>query len=80
MRTTLAIDDDVLQAAKELARQEGRTAGEVLSELARRGLNARADAGAHGDPRLRRGVPVLASRGDVVTLEHVARLRDEEGV
>lgn len=80
MRTTLAIDDDVLQAAKELARQEGRTAGEVLSQLARRGLNARADVAAHGPPSLRRGVPVLASRGEVVTLEHVERLRDQEGI
>ncbi len=38
MRTTLDIDDDVLQAAKELARAEKKTAGQVLSELARRGL------------------------------------------
>jgi hypothetical protein len=38
MRTTLDIDDDVLQAAKELARRERKTAGRVLSELARRGM------------------------------------------
>jgi hypothetical protein len=38
MRTTLDIDDDILQAAKELARAEKKTAGQVLSELARRGL------------------------------------------
>jgi hypothetical protein len=38
MRTTLDIEDDVLQAAKELARREGRTAGQVISELARRSL------------------------------------------
>jgi len=38
MRTTLDIDDDILQAAKELARVEKKTAGQVLSELARRGL------------------------------------------
>lgn len=38
MRTTLDIEDDVLQAAKELARQEGGTAGQVISALARRGL------------------------------------------
>jgi hypothetical protein len=79
MRTTLDIEDDVLQAAKELAQREGRTAGKVLSELARRGLAAPA-ARLAGRPRLRRGVPVLASRGDIVTLEHVQRLRDQEGV
>jgi hypothetical protein len=38
MRTTLDIDDDILQAVKELARTEGKTAGKVLSELARRAL------------------------------------------
>jgi hypothetical protein len=79
MRTTLDIGDDVLQAAKELARREGRTAGEVLSELARRGL-ASPSASSRGRQRLRGGVPVLPSRGQVVTLEHVQRLRDEEGV
>jgi hypothetical protein len=38
VRTTVRIDDDVLQAAKSLARSEGRTVGEVLTELARKGL------------------------------------------
>jgi len=79
VRTTLDIEDDVLQAAKELARREGRTAGQVVSELARRGLGA-ASAHTSGRARLRRGVPVLASRGEIVTLEHVQRLKDEEGV
>jgi hypothetical protein len=35
MRTTLDIDDDVLQAAKELAVAHRETAGQVLSDLAR---------------------------------------------
>ena len=38
MRTTLNIDDDVLNAAKERARREKRSAEEVLSELAREAL------------------------------------------
>ena len=38
MRTTLDIDDDILEAAKELARAEKKTAGRVLSELARKAL------------------------------------------
>ena len=77
MRTTLDIEDDVLQAAKELANREGSTAGRVISELARRGLNA---------PRRRNpitvknGVPLLPSRGGVVTAEHVRELMDREGV
>jgi hypothetical protein len=36
MRTTLDIDD-VLKAAKDLARPEHKTAGRILSDLARRG-------------------------------------------
>lgn len=38
MRTTLDIDDEVLRAAKEIARQSRSTAGKVISELARRAL------------------------------------------
>ena len=36
MRTTLDIADDVLFAAKELARREKKPLGQVISELARR--------------------------------------------
>jgi hypothetical protein len=78
MRTTLDLDDDVLQAAKELARLEKRTAGQVISALARRGLGVPKQTPRRRATRL--GVPVLPSRGDVITLEHVQRLRDEEGV
>ena len=77
MRTTLDIEDDVLQAAKELAQRQGGTAGQVISDLARRGLNAPPPK---RRPGLRGGVPVLPSRGEVVTLEHVRRIQDEEGV
>lgn len=79
MRTTLDIDDDVLQAAKELAEREGRTAGRVISELARRGLASPAPKSKDG-PTLRGGVPVLPSRGEIVTLEKVRRLMDQEGM
>ena len=39
MRTTVNVDDDVLAAAKSIARAEGRGVGAVISELARRGLS-----------------------------------------
>lgn len=38
MRTTLSIDDDVLDDVRVIARVEGRSLGSVLSELARRAL------------------------------------------
>lgn len=73
MRTTLDIDEDVLLAAKELARHKKQSMGKVLSELARESLT-RQDAAA-----TRNEVPLFPKRADaqVVTLELVNRLRDE---
>ena len=79
MRTTLDIEDDVLQAAKELSQREGSTAGQIISALARRGLALPA-AGRKSRSSTRGGVPLLPSRGEVVTLEQVQRLMDKEGV
>jgi len=74
VRTTLDIDEDVLEAAKELAARRGTTAGRVLSELARSALAPRARAA-----RRRNGVPILPTRkrSGLVTPEIVNRLRDE---
>ena len=41
MRTTLELDDDLITTAKHLARQQGVTLGQVISELARQSLTAR---------------------------------------
>ena len=79
MRTTLDIEDDVLSAVKELAQRERRTAGKVLSDLARRGLTLPA-RGHKRRPAMRAGVPVLPSRGEIVTLEHVQQVSDKERV
>ena len=40
MRTTITIDDDVLEAARSLAEQNGCTLGKAVSELARKGANS----------------------------------------
>ncbi len=74
VRTTLDIDEDVLEAAKELAARRGTTAGRVLSELARSALAPRARAA-----RRRNSVPILPTRkrSGLVTPEIVNRLRDE---
>lgn len=76
MRTTLAIDDDVLAAAKHLAEREQKTVGEVISELARHGLNK----GNRTSRSIRNGVPLLPVRkgGAAVTLELVNQLRDDQ--
>lgn len=72
-RTTLAIGDDVLVAAKVIARQQHSSVGSVVSELARRALR-RLQA-----PTSRNGIPLLplSSRDAVITMEAVNALRDE---
>ncbi|MEP7352123.1 MAG: hypothetical protein ABI824_02725 [Acidobacteriota bacterium] len=40
MRTTLNVDDDVLDVAKSMAHVRKMSVGEALSELARRGMTA----------------------------------------
>jgi hypothetical protein len=42
MRTTLELDDDLLASARELARLEGVTLGQIVSALARQSLATKA--------------------------------------
>ena len=80
MRTTLDIDDDILQAAKELARAEKKTAGQVLSELARKALTTAPEQLDPAKLEIRNGIPLLPRRGGIVTPELVRKLMDEEGI
>ena len=75
MRTTLAIDDDILAAAKYLAERDQKTLGEVISALARQGLSRTTKT----SKAQRNGIPLLPNRrgGMAVTLELVNQLRDE---
>jgi hypothetical protein len=74
VRTTLAIDDDVLAAAKELAATQRKSVGEVISLLARRALRP-----ADSARKTRNGVPLLpvGSSTPRVTSELVQQLREE---
>ena len=79
MRTTLDIDDDVLQVAKELARRERKTAGRILSELARRGLTGAKDTSKGGNAKEAfLGFRPFCRRGPIVTNQMIDRLREEE--
>lgn len=80
MRTTLDIDDDVLAAAKELARKQGNTAGEVISALARRALTSPAVASSVREPRGAHGFKPFAADGKIVSNETIDDLRDREGI
>lgn len=77
MRTTLAIDDDVLLIARDLARQQRRSLGEVVSDLARRSLRpGGADASSQ---TMRNGFVLLpvTNPDAIVTMEMVNALREE---
>lgn len=78
MRTTLFIEDDVLLAAKEIARREHLSAGQIISRLARQALTARVDqrpaAPAVG------GFRPLPARGVLVGNDQVNALREGEGI
>jgi hypothetical protein len=85
MRTTLTLDPDVLAAARALAEMRGQSIGQVISDLARRGLAVATatptdptsvDAG----DRERNGVPLFPVRAGagVVTPDIVRQLLDDE--
>ncbi len=74
MRTTLDIEPDVMGAVRSLAKQRGKTMGQVLSGLARKAL-------APGEPvQMRNGVPVFETvpGQSPATMELVNALRDED--
>lgn len=70
MRTTLTLDDDIFQAARSLAAAQGKSLGQVVSELARKGLR----------PALRHGFPVFDVPADAppMTPEMVRLAEDED--
>lgn len=56
MRTTIAIDDHLLEEAKERARQNGTTLGRLIEDAVRRELNRR-------DPGEAPPIPVFTGGG-----------------
>lgn len=73
MKALLAIDDDVLEAAKAMAEQQHKTVDEVISDLARRSLEE------SSPPESRNSIPLLPQRlpAKPVTMQIVNALRDE---
>jgi hypothetical protein len=73
MRTTLDLDEDLIQLARQLAQQRGMTIGQVVSDLARQALEAKPA------PKVRNGVQLFVPRRGARKphLALVNRLRDE---
>ncbi|MEO6713714.1 MAG: ribbon-helix-helix protein, CopG family [Mycobacteriales bacterium] len=80
MRTTLSLDDDVLRAVKERARRERRTAGAVLSDLARQALTYRTATAQAAGVEAFHGFDPFPPRGPLVTNELLDQLRDDESI
>ena len=74
MRTTLDLDDDLLSAARELARQQRATLGQAISKLARQTLESKATQ------KIRNGVPLFMPKAGTskTNLRIVNRLLDDE--
>ncbi len=73
MRTTLTLDPEIMSAARQIAAARSQSIGEVISELARRGLEAQRKAAA------RHGFPIfhVPKGARPLTLEDVRRDEDE---
>ena len=74
MRTTITVDNDVFEAAQSQARASGKKLGEVISQLARRGLRASADTA------VKNGLPVfkVQSNAPVIPGSRAKKLLDED--
>lgn len=74
MRTTLTLDPDVMNAARQIANARSLSIGEVISELVREGLKARRKMSTKND------FPVFEVREDapIFTSDAVRRDEDEE--
>ena len=80
MRTTLDIEEDVLAAAKELARRQGTSAGRVVSQLLRAALSGDVAPG-DVEPQAVAGFrPFQATQPKLVTNEQIDQLRDLDGL
>lgn len=58
MRTTITLDKDIFEAARSLAASSGKKLGQVVSQLARRGLRAPSEAAT------KNGLPVFRVPAD----------------
>lgn len=74
MRTTLEIEDDVLEVAKDLARHQCVSLGKTVSQLLRKGIQS-----PERGQTMRNGLRIVNRPANAapVTLEIVNQIRDE---
>jgi len=78
VRTTLDIDEAILNAAKDIAKTTNSTVGEVISQLARKGLAASSTQGG----RNQSGFPVFSVpvEAELFTSSTVKSILSKEGL
>jgi hypothetical protein len=78
MRTTLNLDPELLSTAKRLAAARAVALGDIISELAFKGLEAEANKRRHDAPAQKSGFPVFnVSKGAaLIGLEDVKQDED----
>jgi len=79
MRTTIALDDDIYQAAQHLARVSGEGLGKVVSQLARRGLERTNESDRKGS-RQRFPTFEVPAGASIIPASRIERALDEEGL
>lgn len=94
MRTTLDIDEDVLFAAKDIARRDQKTLGQIISALGRMALHSNTRQLSKPSPKGERPnsdpvaeafsamgfLPFEGKPGVVVTNKHVSQMREQLGI
>ena len=79
MRTTLTIDDDVFNIARQKAQREHLSIGAAVSELMRLGVRSM-QMPASQRPATRSKYAVLPARQEIISTEHVYKLMEQEGI
>ncbi|MBX3177132.1 MAG: hypothetical protein KF886_07225 [Candidatus Hydrogenedentes bacterium] len=76
MKTTVTIDDDLLEVARELARARSVSLGRVLTDLARQGLASTTEF----DRRPETGFPMfrVAPGARPISIEDMHRVEEED--
>jgi hypothetical protein len=78
MRTTIALDEDIYQAAQHLSRVSGERLGKVISKLARRGLEQKrlpTRKGARRFPTFE-----IPAGAPIIPASRIERVLDEESL
>lgn len=79
MRTTLTLDEDVFNIARQKAQRERLSIGAAVSELMRLGIRSMQTPAAQR-PATRSKYAVLPARNEIITSEHVYKLMEQEGI